>query len=96
MGDYSRDPGERLEDSYKKHYVSVRMQQGRPVVEVDLNLSEDLRRQEMEELGKWIIGNGVPEGNDGFLIMSIDNGGLNAIVIRSNFAGIGLSSLCLD
>lgn len=96
MGNFSRDPIARLADSVAKHYVGVRLQQGVPIVDADWNVLEDLRRLEFEDLGKWMIGNGVPAGNDGFRIMPIAGGGVNTVVLVSKSTGIGLSSVKID
>ncbi|MFX0194743.1 MAG: hypothetical protein ACFFCW_01375 [Candidatus Hodarchaeota archaeon] len=68
MGDYSRNPKDRLTDSIAKHYVGVRMQQGVPILDADWNLLEDIRRYEFEQSTAFAIGDGVPTGNDGFRI----------------------------
>jgi hypothetical protein len=75
MGNYSTDPVARLQDATSKHYISVRMQQGVPLLDADWNLLEDLRRRELESFGSWFIGDGVPAGSDGFHIVSsgVDN-----------------------
>ncbi|MFH1217115.1 MAG: DUF6519 domain-containing protein [Pseudomonadota bacterium] len=65
MGNYSRDTFDRL-----KHYVGVRLQQGVPLIDADWNEQEDIRKYEMRAFLKWFAGNGVPRGNDGFLIMA--------------------------
>ncbi|MCP4593929.1 MAG: hypothetical protein GY842_24610 [bacterium] len=67
MGNFSRDTFERL-----KHYVSVRLQQGVPIVDADWNGLQDIRKHEHETFLRWIVGNGVPLGNDGFAIGAAD------------------------
>jgi len=66
MGNFSRDTFDKL-----KHYVSVRLQQGVPLVDADWNEQDDIRRYELQAFLKWFIGNGVPEGNDGFNILPL-------------------------
>jgi hypothetical protein len=51
-----------------RHYVSLRIQQGVPVLDADLNELEDIRRIELETLLVNTIGNGVPVGSDGFRV----------------------------
>lgn len=68
MGNFSQDPQTRASDALTKHYVGVRQQQGVPMVDADWNLLEDLRRSEMETVGSFFIGSGVPAGSDGFNI----------------------------
>ncbi len=96
MGNFSREPKDRLSDSIAKHYVGVRMQQGVPVLDADWNELEDLRRHEFEDTGKWVIGNGVPSGNDGFRIAAIAGGGVGTLLLESKFSGVGLSKLRID
>lgn len=66
MGNFSRDTFDRL-----KHYVGVRLQQGVPIVDADWNELEDIRRYELQAFLKWFVGNGVPNGNDGFEIQAV-------------------------
>src|SRR3954471_22279638 len=49
-----------------KRYVGVRLQQGVPIVDADWNELEDARRFELRAYLKWYVGDGVPEGTDGF------------------------------
>lgn len=92
-GNFSRDPDARLRDAVAKHYVGVRMQQGVPLLDADWNELEDLRRHELQSLVQQFIGDGVPDGNDGFRIEAIAGGGVGTIVLRSAHVGIGPSSL---
>jgi hypothetical protein len=71
MGDYSRIPEQRVTDALARHYVSVRMQQGVPILDSDWNELEGIRKQEVQAFLKWFVGNGVPEGNKGFEIRAI-------------------------
>jgi hypothetical protein len=96
MGNFSRDPQDRLADALARHYVGVRMQQGAPIVDADWNQLEDLRRFEFEDVNRRVLGNGVPLGNDGFRIMALDGGGVGVIVLVSKKTGTGLSSLAID
>lgn len=68
-----------------RRYVSVRLQQGVPIVDADWNESEDVWCFELRAFLKWFAGDGVPEGNDGFRIEGL---GLdNDFVIRSGASG---------
>jgi hypothetical protein len=49
-------------------YVNVRLQQGVPIVDSDLNELDDVRKFELRAFLKWFVGDGVPAGNDGFRI----------------------------
>ncbi len=68
MGNYSRETFNKL-----KHYVSVRLQQGVPLVDADWNEMEDIRRFELRAFLKWFVGDGVPYGNGGFEIVANAN-----------------------
>ena len=63
MSKFSDDTFDRL-----KHYVSVRLQQGVPLLDADWNEMEDIRRFEIQAFLKWFVGDGVAYGNDGFAI----------------------------
>ncbi len=96
MGDFSRNPKDRLADSVSKHYVGVRMQQGVPILDTDWNELEDLRRHELQELSSQFIGDGVPGGNDGFRIQALAGGGIGAIVLIAKNIVNGHSSIEID
>ena len=53
-------------------YVNVRMQQGVPIVDADVNELDDIRKFELRAFLKWFVGDGVPDGNDGFRIDGAD------------------------
>lgn len=63
---YSRNTFE--EFAKVRHYVSVRLKQGVPLVDADINELQDLRRYEVRNFVRWFVGNGVPPDNDGFRI----------------------------
>jgi hypothetical protein len=65
-----------------KHYVGVRLQQGVPLVDADWNEMEDIRRNELRSLVRWSIGDGIPDGNDGFRIDAVAPAG-NDFTIRA-------------
>ena len=81
MGDFSRDSFRATQNALvdlrgllanpqpqPRHYVSIRLQQGVPLLDADWNEQEDIRRLELETLMARAIGSGVPAGNDGFRI----------------------------
>ena len=55
-----------------RHYVSVRMQQGVPVLDADLNEMADVPMRSMELLVRDVIGDGVPGKGQGFAITPIE------------------------
>src|SRR3954451_18281396 len=91
MGNFSRDTFDRL-----KHYVGVRLQQGVPLIDADWNELEDIRRFELQAFLKWFIGDGVPQGNDGFRIAALAGGGVGTLVLTSQRASPGASSVVVD
>jgi hypothetical protein len=83
MGNYSRDSflatnnalGELLGlvaagAPRASNYVAVRLQQAVPLLDADWNEEADIRRRELELVLGRAIGNGVPDGSDGFHIAS--------------------------
>jgi hypothetical protein len=50
------------------NYVSVRLQQGVPLLDADWNELDDIRRHELRSFLKWFVCDGIPKGNDGFRI----------------------------
>jgi len=59
-----------------KRRCNVRLQQGVPIVDSDWNELDDIRKFELRAYLKWFVGDGVPDGNDGFRIDAI--GGVGA------------------
>ncbi|WP_432949926.1 DUF6519 domain-containing protein [Kribbella sp. CA-253562] len=62
-------------------YVNVRLQQGVPIVDADVNELDDIRKFELRAFLKWFVGDGVPEGNDGFRIARHDAAPANDFLI---------------
>jgi len=77
MGNFSRVTFDEL-----KKYVSVRLQQGVPLVDADWNEMDDMRRYELRSFIKWFIGNGVPAGNKGFRIKPVETKGIGNILLE--------------
>jgi hypothetical protein len=63
-------------------FVAVRLQQGVPIVDADWNELDDIRRFEVRAFLKWFVGDGLPEGNDGFRITA--SGQANDFSIQSD------------
>lgn len=62
MGNYSKDPETAFREALKKGYARVRFQQGKPILDRELNLLGDLAGP--ERLAPY-IGNGVPAAEKG-------------------------------
>jgi len=67
-------------------HVNVRLQQGVPIVDADWNTLDDIRKFELRAFLKWYVGDGVPDGNDGF---RITGGPANSFTIRAGTQGPG-------
>ncbi|MEU0405901.1 DUF6519 domain-containing protein, partial [Streptomyces sp. NPDC006197] len=68
-----------------RRFVRVRLQQGVPIVDADVNEREDIQKFELRAFLKWFVGDGVPEGNDGFRI--VGTGLPNDFKIRAGAEG---------
>lgn len=66
-----------------QRYVSVRLQQGVPLVDAEWNEQDDVRRFELRAYLKWFVGDGVPYGSDAFLIDAAGVPAANDFTIRS-------------
>jgi hypothetical protein len=51
-----------------KAFCNVRLQHGAMVLDADVNELDDIRGFEVRAFLKWFVGDGVPDGNDGFRI----------------------------
>jgi hypothetical protein len=65
-----------------RSYIGVRLQQGVPLVDADWNEAHDVRKFEVQAFLKWFVGNGVPEGNDGFRIAGLTSAEVGNFVIQ--------------
>src|SRR5438132_13423771 len=76
-----------------RRYVAVRLQQGVPIVDADVNELDDIRSFELRAFLKWFVGDGVPEGTDGFRIAAA--GLANDVVISAGApaAPVGIGNL---
>ena len=67
----------------RQRFVSVRLQQGVPIVDADWNEKDDARRFEMRTYLKWYVGDGVPYGSDAFRIQALPAPAANNFIIRT-------------
>lgn len=82
MGDFSRDPETVLQDAITKNYSRVRFQQGKPLLDRELNLLGDLASP--QRFAQTNFGNGVRgEGND-FLIAALNVAGNDFTITAGN------------
>jgi Phycobilisome protein/Family of unknown function (DUF6519) len=85
MGNFSRNTFDAI-----KQYVSVRLQQGVPLVDADWNEREDIRRSELQTFLKWFIGDGIPADNDGFnIVAEVVGNNQNDFIISAGEGGAG-------
>ncbi|HEX8696573.1 MAG TPA: DUF6519 domain-containing protein [Longimicrobium sp.] len=91
MGNFSRntfDP--------RKHYASVRLQQGVPLVDADWNEMDDIRRHEVRHVLRSFVGDAAAVADDGFRIAPLgSSGGINTLVLTAPSAAGG-SSVVVD
>jgi hypothetical protein len=64
-------------------YTRVRLGQGVPIVDADVNEREDIAMFEQRAFLKWYVGDGVPDANDGFRIAESVASAANNFTIRS-------------
>lgn len=78
-----------------RRFVSVRLQQGVPIVDADWNEKDDVRRFELRAYLKWFVGDGVPFGSDAFRIRALPAPEANNVLITAGVPGAppGESSL---
>lgn len=70
MGNYSKNPQTALQEAVQKGYSRVRFQQGKPILDRELNLAADLAAP--NRLLQQYVGSGVPDGSDGFNIVNVN------------------------
>ena len=70
MGNYSRDPKATLQASLTSGYCRVRFQQGKPVLDRELNLLGDLANP--QRLAQNYLGNGTPSADKSFQITGLN------------------------
>ena len=70
MRSFSKEPGKVFDDAAQKGYSRVRFQQGKPLLDRELNLLGDLSSP--QRIAEPYIGSGVPTGSDGFGIFKLD------------------------
>lgn len=73
MGNYSSDPNATLQSALDRGYSRVRFQQGKPILDRELNLAADLA--DPERMAQQYLGDGVPAGNQGFQITGLNVAG---------------------
>lgn len=81
MASFSRDTFAKHRIERLKHYVSVRLQQGVPLVDADWNEMDDIRKYELRTFLKWFVGDGIPQqNNDAFRIVATPDDPNNFII----------------
>jgi len=73
MHSFSKDPKQVFLDATTKGYGRVRFQQGKPLLDRELNLLGDLAHP--ARIAEPYIGSGVPAGSDGFAINNLNVAG---------------------
>jgi hypothetical protein len=91
MTDFSRSPDEVLADNVSKGYVGLRIEQGVPILDRDLNLIQDLASVVVRSIVSRYIGGGLPAGSEGFAVAPIPAASNNFRIL----AGSALPGTCL-
>ena len=86
MGNYSRDPKTELNTAQGLGYVRVRFQQGKPMLDREMNLAADLAGAQL--LFSGYVGNGIAAGTNGFAISNL-NVATNDFTIAAGRALVG-------
>ncbi|MEV6871426.1 IPT/TIG domain-containing protein [Amycolatopsis sp. NPDC051128] len=71
MGDFSQTPLDLLLANQQKGYVGIHIEQGKPVLDRDLNLLHDLVAATVRSVVARYIGNGAPAAADGFAVQAL-------------------------
>jgi hypothetical protein len=66
-----------------KTRCNVRLQQGVPIVDADVNELDDIRKFEVRAYLKWYVGDGIPAGSDGFRIDAQGPAAADDFIIRA-------------
>jgi hypothetical protein len=82
MHSFSKDPDKVLQDAIRKGYSRVRFQQGKPLLDRELNLLGDLSSP--QRIAGQYIGSGVPAGSDGFAIDDLNVAGSDFSIKAGN------------
>ncbi|WP_034160007.1 hypothetical protein [Sphingomonas sp. ERG5] len=69
-----------------KRFVSVRLQQGVPLVDADWNEGQDAQRFTSRSYRRWYVGDGVPYGSDAFRIQALAAPAANDFLIGRGVA----------
>ena len=64
-------------------YANVRLQQGVPLVDADVNELDDIRKFDLRAFLKWFAGNGLRIGGDGFHILQAPTASATDILISA-------------
>ncbi len=71
MGNFSSDPQEELRRSRERGYVGLRVEQGVPVLDRDLNLLSDLVTATVREVLERHLGSGVADRSEAFAVEAV-------------------------
>jgi len=69
-----------------KTRCNVRLQQGVPIVDADWNELDDIRKFDLRAYLKWFVGDGIPDGSDGFRIDAPAAAASDDFIIRFGIA----------
>lgn len=87
MGNFSVDPQQNANTSRQKDYVGVRIEQGVPVLDRDLNLLGDVIAASVREVVDRYLGSGTAPNDNGFAILA--NGSSNNFTLTAGSYLVG-------
>jgi hypothetical protein len=93
MGNYSKTPSSELTVAQDHGYCAVRFQQGKPVLDRELNLAVDLAGP--SRLASMYLGNGVAAGTNGFLVSNLNVGANDFTISAGRCLVNGLEAVLL-
>jgi hypothetical protein len=74
MGNFSKDPVDELRRNRELGYVGLRVEQGVPLLDRDLNLLADLVSSTVRDILAHHLGSGIAERNDAFAVVGLPGG----------------------
>ncbi len=91
-GNYSNEKNDTFDES--KDYIGIRLQQGVPLLDRDINELEDLRRYQDMNLRRHYVGDGTPD--KGFEISKIEADLLDFKIGKGRYLVDGIEAICRE
>ncbi len=91
-GNYSNEKNDTFDES--KDYIGIRLQQGVPLLDRDINELEDLRRYQDMNMRRHYVGDGTPD--NGFEISKIEADLLDFKIGKGRYLVDGIEAICRE